>query len=118
MKMKNIGHEFRITINHDIKTGNIEEGALSKGDVLLIKNFAYRGDFLRKTHQIYTENKEVVSVPRMGKREKEEWSFFIDPTTGRRKNNETCRKCVHDCKQSYRAEIMSCKLYKSKRAVD
>ena len=44
-----------------------------------------------------------------------EWAFFLD-ADGRRKYNEQCRRCVHDCKQSFRVTIVSCPIYKSKRS--
>ena len=52
---------------------------------------------------------------RMRKSDKEEWDFFIDPSTGRRKYNDKCRQCVCECKQSYRATIVRCPKYESKR---
>lgn len=54
-------------------------------------------------------------MARMGKQEKEEWTFFMSEL-GRRKYNDLCRKCVHDCKQSFRAMIIHCPKYKSKRS--
>ena len=53
-------------------------------------------------------------MPRMSKREKEEWDFFLDEN-GRITYNELCRKCDRDCKQSFRAVIVSCPKYNSKR---
>ena len=44
-----------------------------------------------------------------------EWAFFFD-ADGRRKYNDVCRRCVHDCKQSFRVIIVSCPAYKSKRS--
>jgi hypothetical protein len=38
---------------------------------------------------------------------KQEWAFFLD-TDGRRKYSEVCRRCIHDCKQSFRAVILAC----------
>lgn len=43
-----------------------------------------------------------------------EWAFFLD-ADGRRKYNDVCRRCVHDCKQSFRAVIVRCPRYTSKR---
>lgn len=54
---------------------------------------------------------------RMRKSDKEEWDFFIDPGTGRRKYNDKCRQCVCECKQSYRATIVRCPKYESKRSI-
>lgn len=41
------------------------------------------------------------------KKWKVEWSFFLG-TDGRRKYNEVCRRCIHDCKQSLRTMILAC----------
>lgn len=46
---------------------------------------------------------------------KQEWAFFLD-ADGRRKYCELCRRCIHDCKQSFRVLVMSCPHYSSKRA--
>ncbi|MFR1051987.1 MAG: hypothetical protein ACLSE7_09695 [Lachnospirales bacterium] len=46
-----------------------------------------------------------------------EWFFFIGEN-GRRQYNPLCRACVHDCKQSFRAVIIDCPRYTSKRAVN
>lgn len=77
--------------------------------------FAYIGKKCKKTHQITTVKQEVVSMPRLGKKDKEEWAYFINEI-GRRQYNERCRQCVQECKQSYRAVIVCCQKYKSKRA--
>lgn len=53
-------------------------------------------------------------MPRMPKRDKEEWAFFLSDK-GRITYNELCRKCERDCKQSFRAVIISCPEYDSKR---
>jgi hypothetical protein len=53
-------------------------------------------------------------MPRLSKRDKEEWAFFIG-SDGRRRYNEKCLACVHDCKQSFRAKVF-CKKYQSKRS--
>lgn len=55
-------------------------------------------------------------MPRLSKRMKAEWSFFINPDTGRRTYADICRKCTQDCKQSYRAAVIECRKYQSKRA--
>ena len=49
-------------------------------------------------------------MPRMSKQEKEEWDFFLDEN-GRITYNELCRKCDRECKQSFRAAIVSCPEY-------
>lgn len=48
------------------------------------------------------------------KKFKEENAFFINPATGRVEFNKLCNQCMHECKQSYRAEIVACKNYKKK----
>ena len=35
------------------------------------------------------------------------WSFFIGDS-GRRKYNRFCVRCVHSCKQSFRADLIAC----------
>ena len=39
--------------------------------------------------------------------------FFIGKRN-RLKLNKKCRDCMHECKQSFRAEIISCKKYTKK----
>jgi hypothetical protein len=53
-------------------------------------------------------------MPRLSKRAKQEWSFFIGEN-GRRQYNLQCRQCQRECKQSFRAEIVCCPVYHSKR---
>ena len=53
-------------------------------------------------------------MPRMSKKDKQELGFFLNDQ-GRIEYNELCRKCDRDCKQSFRAEIISCPEYNSKR---
>lgn len=53
-------------------------------------------------------------MPRLGKKARIEWSFFIGPNR-RRQYNELCRRCKGDCKQSFRAIILECPSYRSKR---
>ena len=55
-------------------------------------------------------------MPRMGKKMKAEWAYFIGEN-GRRQYNELCRRCVHDCKQSFRATVICCNKYTSKRKI-
>lgn len=54
-------------------------------------------------------------MPRMSKSRKLEWSFFLNDR-GRITFNALFRKCVHDCKQSFRAVVIECPHYRSKRA--
>ena len=55
-------------------------------------------------------------MPRMSRKRKEEWSFFLNDR-GRRAYNELCSKCASSCKQSHRAAVIECRKYQSKRAV-
>jgi len=48
------------------------------------------------------------------KKWKQEWDFFLD-ADGRRKYADVCRRCVHDCKQSFRADVVRCPAYQPKR---
>ncbi|MCC8196555.1 MAG: hypothetical protein LIO49_07135 [Ruminococcus sp.] len=45
------------------------------------------------------------------------WSFYLD-SDGRRKYNETCRRCSHNCKQSFRTILIDCPHYVSLRSED
>ena len=42
-----------------------------------------------------------------------EWDFFLGEN-GRRQYNKICRRCVHDCKQSFKVEMIACPKYLSK----
>lgn len=44
-----------------------------------------------------------------------EWSFFIGDS-GRRKYNRFCVRCVHSCKQSFRADLIACPHFSRKGA--
>jgi hypothetical protein len=50
-------------------------------------------------------------VPKLSKKVKHEMGFYIDPTTGRRRYHDLCRKCQKQCKQSYRSIIIECIRY-------
>ncbi|WZL77335.1 hypothetical protein QBE55_06990 [Eubacteriales bacterium mix99] len=54
-------------------------------------------------------------MPRMSKKRKLEWRFFLNPRN-RMTYNPVCRKCAHGCKQSFRAVVIDCPRYHSKRA--
>ena len=60
--------------------------------------------------------KGVFRMPRLSKKAKREWNFFISSKTGRRTYNDLCRKCSNTCKQSFRAIVVSCPKYRSKRS--
>ena len=53
-------------------------------------------------------------MPRMSKKFREEWSFFINEY-GRREYNPLCRQCRNDCKQSYRAAVINCPKFTPRR---
>lgn len=53
-------------------------------------------------------------MPRMSKRRKEEWAFFLNDRN-RITYEELCRRCAYDCKQSFRAILITCPFYISKR---
>ena len=55
------------------------------------------------------------TMPRMSKKRKLELSFFLNDR-GRVACNDLCRKCQHECKQSFRAVVIDCPCYLSKRA--
>ena len=46
-------------------------------------------------------------MPRMSKKDKMEWSFFIGES-GRKKYNKLCLQCERDCKQSFRVALVQC----------
>lgn len=56
-------------------------------------------------------------MPRMSKKRKREWAFFLN-ARNRITYNPLCRKCRRTCKQSFRAVVMECPHYFSKRAKD
>jgi len=47
------------------------------------------------------------------KKWKKEWSFFL-AENGRRDYNRICKRCLKDCKQSYRCKIIACPTYEPK----
>ncbi len=44
-----------------------------------------------------------------------EWAFFLGEN-GRRQYNKPCKGCVHPCKQSFQAVVLSCPHYLSRRS--
>lgn len=46
-------------------------------------------------------------MPRMSKKRRLEWSFFLNHRN-RITYNDLCRGCTHDCKQSFRAIVVLC----------
>ena len=55
-------------------------------------------------------------MPKLSKKERMLWAFFLDPKTGKRKYNELCRRCIRACKQSWRAVVVVCPRYISRHA--
>ena len=41
-----------------------------------------------------------------------EMTFFINPNTRKIEYNKLCAKCSNECKQSFRAEVVQCQLYR------
>ena len=54
-------------------------------------------------------------MPKMSKKKKIEMFLFLSET-GRIKYNDLCLRCRNDCKQSFRATVLECRRYRSKRA--
>ena len=53
-------------------------------------------------------------MPRMSREKRLEWSFFLNHRN-RIAYNALCRSCTRDCKQSFRAIVVLCPRYWSKR---
>jgi len=47
-------------------------------------------------------------VQRYTKKIRKDWVFFTRPRTGRIAYNKKCLRCIHDCKQSYRTQVIVC----------
>ncbi|MFQ7207812.1 hypothetical protein G4386_16265 [[Ruminococcus] gnavus] len=54
-------------------------------------------------------------MARMSNKRRLEWSFFLNDRS-RITYNELCRKCQYQCKQSFRAVVIDCPKYLSKRS--
>ena len=54
-------------------------------------------------------------MARMSNKRRLEWSFFLNDLSSIT-YNELCRKCQHECKQSFRAVVVDCPKYLSKRS--
>ena len=75
-----------------------------------------------KNHKKHPENdhlktfreKGCDSCPRLSKKYKQEWAFFLDHRN-RMKYNELCKKCEKECKQSFRAIIIDCPFERKNR---
>ena len=44
-----------------------------------------------------------------------EWGFFLGEI-GRRQYNKLCNACIHECRQSFRVDLVVCPRYLSRRA--
>lgn len=55
-------------------------------------------------------------MPRMSKKRKQEWSFFLNDRN-RITFNELCLKCINDCKQSFRVIVVQCPLFVRKEKI-
>ena len=71
--------------------------------------------FLCNSFYLFLQEGEK-DMPRMSKKKKLEYSFFINDK-GRISYNDLCKRCCKDCKQSFRTTIIECKHYVSKRSV-
>lgn len=53
-------------------------------------------------------------MPRLGKKKKEEWAFFLNQYN-RKSYNELCKTCRKDCKQSFHTIVCECPKYQKKQ---
>ncbi len=114
-RLRNSTGKRQISVRYHSLTCNT--AALSKG--------AYRGKNLKNDTETLHQNslsayirekrrKEPV-MARMSNKRRLEWSFFLNDRS-RITYNELCRKCQHECKQSFRAVVVDCPKYLSKRS--
>lgn len=54
-------------------------------------------------------------MPRMSKKRKLEWGFFLNERN-RMTYHPVCRRRAYECRQSYRAVLIACPKYVSKRS--
>jgi hypothetical protein len=80
-----------------------------------IKKYKFFKKHPLKKRSRFKQVKGVFTMPRLSKKAKQEWDFFINPETGRRTYNSLCLKCKNKCKQSHKAIVVFCPKYKSKR---
>ena len=71
--------------------------------------------FLQKIDPKNDSRKGGDVMPVMSKKVREEMAYFINDK-GRIQYNEQCVRCTYDCKHSYRAILVCCPRYRSKRA--
>ena len=55
-----------------------------------------------------------VQMDKQKKVNNRDWAIFINPRTGRHAFNQRCKKCVKNCKQSYRVNVVTCCNYRKK----
>lgn len=70
--------------------------------------------FYRPVRDTHGNGRKEREMPRMSNKRRLEWSFFLNHRN-RITYNDLCRGCTHDCKQSFRAVIILCPRYFSKR---
>ena len=63
----------------------------------------------------FKQVKGVFTMPRLSKKAKQEWDFFINPETGRRIYNSLCLKCKSGGWGGEKTIVVFCPKYKSKR---
>lgn len=68
---------------------------------MFLKLFLFGGGTKRLFR--FKQVKGVFTMPRLSKKAKQEWDFFINPETGRRTYNSLCLKCKSKCKQSHKS---------------
>ena len=75
----------------------------------------YDRNFAKNRPETIHKNGRKRNMPRMSKKRKYELSFYLNDR-GRVTYNELCRKCQHECRQSFRAVVVDCPKYLSKRS--
>ena len=55
-------------------------------------------------------------MPKLSKKDRILWEFFIRPETGKRSYNELCVRCILTCKQSFRSRVVACQRYVSRNS--
>ena len=112
----------KATPRWDSGTGTISGKTAKRDFWYMLMKLLYRQNkshYRRKNHWKSTRKatlkRSVIVIPRMTKSKKTEWSLFLNDRN-RICYNELCRRCVNDCKQSFRVVVISCN-YVSKRSV-
>lgn len=54
-------------------------------------------------------------MPKMSNRKKAEFDFFLNKHN-RIEYNKKCKQCINNCKQSHKADLITCHRYISKRS--